>query len=169
MLNFLVVQIAAINLFQFDLDKPWNYPQYCDEKCTSIPFWKSRGEMSLSLSRSPASLLLFIQYNIWLIAISSNCLAALPAKMPVFDSHRRQNTYCRNLKWTFEDLLPCYCYAIKVNNRKFLPQFRNLPLQSKERTWVNCKQLITAWYQNSEFGSCAVWVPYQKMNCRCKN
>jgi len=26
----------------------------------------------------------------------------------------RQNAYYRNLKWTFEDLLQCYCYAIKT-------------------------------------------------------
>jgi len=25
--------------------------------------------------------------------------------------HMRQNAYCRNLKLTSEDLLPCYCYA----------------------------------------------------------
>jgi len=25
--------------------------------------------------------------------------------------HMQQNAYYRNLKWTFEDLLPCYCYA----------------------------------------------------------
>ena len=37
------LRIAAINLFQFDLDKPWNCPQYCNEKGTSAPFWKSRG------------------------------------------------------------------------------------------------------------------------------
>jgi len=27
-----------------------------------------------------------------------------------------QNAYYRNLKRTFEDLLPCYCYAIKTEN-----------------------------------------------------
>jgi len=47
--------------------------------------------------RSPASLL---------TAISSHCLAALPAKMSAFNSHMRQNVYYRNLKWTLEDLLP---------------------------------------------------------------
>ena len=36
------MRIAAINFFQFDLDKPLNYPQYCNEKCTSAPVWKSR-------------------------------------------------------------------------------------------------------------------------------
>ena len=104
-LNFLVAPIAATNLFQFDLDKPWNYPQYCNEKCTAAPFWKSRGKCVL-LSCFPGSLVLFTQYKtIWLTAISSNCLAALLAKMPAFNSHWRQNTYCRNLKWTFEKLV----------------------------------------------------------------
>jgi len=28
-----------------------------------------------------------------------------------------QNAYCRNLKWTFEDLSPGYCYAIKTERR----------------------------------------------------
>jgi len=46
--------------------------------------------------------------------------------------------FCKNaLHWSFEQ-----------SARKF----RNLPLQAKERTWVNCK-LITAWHQNSEPGS----------------
>jgi len=39
-------------------------------------------------------------------------------------------------------------------------KFRNVSLQTKERTWVNCK-LITASHQNGETGSFAVWVPYR--------
>jgi len=27
-----------------------------------------------------------------------------------------ENAYYRNLKWTFEDLLPCYCYTIKTKS-----------------------------------------------------
>jgi len=34
----------------------------------------------------------------------------------------RQNAYDRNVKWTFEDLLPCYCYAIKTNDRTIRSQ-----------------------------------------------
>jgi len=30
--------------------------------------------------------------------------------------HMRQNAYSHNLKWTFEDLLPCYRYAIKTKS-----------------------------------------------------
>jgi len=46
-------------------------------------------------------------------------------------SNMRQNACYRNLRRTFEDLLPCYCYAIKIKGR--LQQsaciFRNLTLQ----------------------------------------
>jgi len=62
--------------------------------------------------------LLFTQYKTTLLsAISSHCLAALPAKMSAFNSHMRQNIYYPNLKQTFKNLLPCYCYAIKTNSR----------------------------------------------------
>jgi len=50
----------------------------------------------------------------------------------------RQNVYYRNLKWTFEDLLPCCCYAIKTNVEHFASKIRNLSLQAKDRTWANC-------------------------------
>jgi len=51
--------------------------------------------------------------------------------------------------------------TIKQSARKL----RNPPLQAKERTWVDWK-LITAWIQNSEPGSCAVWVSYRQINCQ---
>jgi len=28
-------QIAAMNLFQFGIDKPWNYLRYCEKMATS--------------------------------------------------------------------------------------------------------------------------------------
>jgi len=56
--------------------------------------------------------------------------------------HMRENAYHRSLKWTFEDLLPCYCYAIKTNSRKTASKFRNLPLQAMERIWVNCNLIM---------------------------
>jgi len=65
----------------------------------------------------------------WLTAVSSYCLAALPAKMSAFNSDMPQNAYHRNWNRTFEDLLPCNCCAIKANAGK----------------WANCK-LITAWH-----------------------
>jgi len=62
------------------------------------PRLKEQSEMPVSLSCFPASLLFFTQYKtIWLAAISSNSLAALLAKVPAFNSHRWQNTYCRKL------------------------------------------------------------------------
>ena len=41
------------------------------------------------------------------------------SKMFAFNSHKRQNAYQyhRNLKWTFQDSLPSYCYAIKTSSR----------------------------------------------------
>jgi len=42
--------------------------------------------------------------------------------------------YCRNLKWTFEDLLPCYCYAAKANSRTVIFIFAG-----KGADLVNCK------------------------------
>jgi len=65
------------NLFQFDLDIAWNYLWFCCEKDTSAmlpPYQRSEEQCP----RSPASLL---------AAISSHCLAALPAKMSVFKCH----------------------------------------------------------------------------------
>ena len=44
---------------------------------------------------------------------SCHCLAALPAKTSVFNSLMQQNACHRNIKLTFADLLPCYCYANK--------------------------------------------------------
>ena len=70
------------NLFQFDRDIPWNYLWCCYEKDTSAPlppFERSGGQCP----RSPASLH---------TAISSHCLAALPAKISAFNSHMWQNT-----------------------------------------------------------------------------
>jgi len=46
-LNFLGARNVAMNLFQVDLDKPWNYPWHSWEKAPPPPlplFWKDRGE-----------------------------------------------------------------------------------------------------------------------------
>jgi len=73
--------------------------------CPNCPsFVESAGQCH----RSPASLI---------TAISNHCFAALPAKMSEFSSHMRQNALYRILKWTLEDLLPCYCYTIKTNSK----------------------------------------------------
>jgi len=57
-----------------------------------------------------------------LAAISSHSLATLPAKMSAFKSHMPQNVEYRNLKWTFEDLLPCYYYTTKTNSKTIRSQ-----------------------------------------------
>jgi len=49
-----------------------------------------------------------------------NCLAALLAKMSMFNCYMQQSKTpaCHvNLKGIFEGLLPCYCYATKANSR----------------------------------------------------
>jgi len=52
------------------------------------------------------------------------------------------------------------------NKEQSARKFRNLPPLAKERTWANCN-LITAWYQNSEPGSCAV--SDRQINYHCNN
>jgi len=89
------------------------------------------------------------KFKIWL---HKSQLAALPAKMSAFNIHMRINY--GNLKWTL-DLLSCYCCKKTTDSRTVWSHFSNLPLQAKERTWLNCK-LINAWHQNCE--PCAVWV-----------
>jgi len=50
--------------------------------------------------------------------------------MSAFDSHMRQNAYSyRNLKQTFEDLLPCYCHTLKTNSGK-------IPIRGSQSTFV---------------------------------
>ena len=56
------------------------------------------------------------------LPLRSHCLAALPSKISAFNSHMQQNAYCRNLKRILEDLLPCYCYSVKINSRTIITQ-----------------------------------------------
>jgi len=66
------------------------------------------------------TLLLFTQQykTTRITVISSHCLAASPAKgVWGQQSHAEKRINHRNLKWTFEDSLPCYCYATKRNSR----------------------------------------------------
>jgi len=53
--------------------------------------------------------------------------------------------YYRNLRWTFEDLLPCYCYPVVIKSRlqQSASKFRNLTLQAKDRTWVSCAVVLS--------------------------
>ena len=63
--------------------------------------------------------MLFTLYkNTWLTAISSHSLAAVYlSRCVLFNSHMRQYGFYRCLKSTFEDFLPCCCYAIKTYSR----------------------------------------------------
>ena len=63
--------------------------------------------------------MLFAQYkSTWLTAINNHSVAAvyLP-RCVLFNSHMRQNAFYRCLKLLFEDLLPCYCYALNTYSR----------------------------------------------------
>ena len=91
-----------------------------------------------------------------------------PAKKYAFNSDMWQNAYDRNFKCTFEDSLPCYCYATKANDRTIRSPVSQPAPAGKEADQVNC-ELIAACYQNSEPDSCAVSVisanklPLQKL------
>ena len=66
-------------------------------------------------------MLLFTKYKCtWPTAISMSLLAVLPAKMAALNSLMQQNACHRNIRWTFADLLPCHCCAIKTNSRTIL-------------------------------------------------
>jgi len=65
-------------------------------------------------------------HTVTLLSAVAASLHYLP-QMLAFNSHMRQSAYCRDLR---ERLLPCYCYAIKVNVKLSSPKFRNLPLQA---------------------------------------
>ena len=57
------------------------------------------------------------------------------AKVFAFNSHMEQNTASadyRNMKWTFEDLLLCYCYVIKTNSRTICSQVSQSVSSGKE-------------------------------------
>jgi len=75
--------------------------------------------------RLGAAMLLFTLHSTKLRSLPLSAVTVsqrfLP-KMFAFYSHMRQNTYDCNLKWTSADLLPCYCYAIKTNDRTIRSQ-----------------------------------------------
>jgi len=86
------------------------------KKAPPLPFEKAERYATATFLRP-----CFFSHSIKLFA-SSNYFAALLAKMPAFNSHLWKNAHYRNLKLTSEDLLPCYCYAIKSNSRTILSQ-----------------------------------------------
>jgi len=52
-----------------------------------------------------------------------HCIAASPVKdVWGLQSHAEKRISHRNLKWTFQDSLLCYCYATKSNTRTMRSQ-----------------------------------------------
>ena len=77
--------------------------------------------------------------------------------MHEINSHMRKNAI---LIVTWSEPLKIRCHVSFTQLRETVQcarKFRNVSLQAKEWTWVNC-ELITASHQNSEAGFCAVWV-----------
>ena len=62
-------RIAAIDLFEVDVNKPWNYLGHCYEKAPSLPlphFWKGRGGNAPAMPPvSGASCTLFYTSGSW--------------------------------------------------------------------------------------------------------
>ena len=75
--------------------------------------------------------------------------------------HMRNNTYCRNLKRTFEDLLPCLFLRNKdqEKNNQLASFFRNLPTQAKGRTWANCAKRLEQGFPTCGTRTSSAWVP----------
>jgi len=85
-------------------------------------------------------------------------------EMSAFNSHMQQNAYDRN--WTFEDLLPCYCYAIKSNDRTI----RSQALQPASAGEVaNMGKLQAHHFRTPEHQTYIYAVSYRQINCCCKN
>jgi len=78
----------------------------------------------------------------------------------------RQNAYYPNLKWTFEDSLPWYCYAIKTNSRTIRWQVSQFASVGKgaDMSELQSHYCITP---EQWTGSCAVSVSYWQINCHC--
>jgi len=45
--------------------------------------------------------------------------------------HMLKHTYYRNLEWTFQDLLPCCCFALKTKSSKICWQVSQLAYPGK--------------------------------------
>jgi len=80
-------------------------------------------------------------------SVQAHCSLTVSHKQWIFPTCGKTPSTIK-LKWTLEQFLPCYCYAINTNDKAMRFQFHNLPLQQKERAWVN-SMLISAWNQNS--------------------
>jgi len=97
--------------------------------------------------------------------ISSHCLAAFSTKVSAFSTHMRQNAYDRN--GTFEDLLLCYCYAIKSNDRTIRSQALQPASAGKS---ANMSKLQAQHFMTPEertYVLCSV--SFKPINCYCMN
>jgi len=115
-------------------------------------------------------LLLFTQYKTtWFTTISSQSHCTTWEDDGVQQSHVAKRLSPTTVIWS--EPLKISCHVIVTQQRPTVEQsarkFWNLPLQSKDRTWVNC-MLISVWHQNNEPDSCAAWVSYRQINCHCK-
>jgi len=71
----------------------------------------------------------------WLLAISSRCLAALPATDVCVQQSHATKCLLPQL-WT---LLPCYCHTIKANFKTILPDVSQPASAGNVADLVNCK------------------------------
>jgi len=63
-------------------------------------------------------MLLFTKYKCtWLTAVSMSLSRCITCHDVYFHQSHATKRLPPYIKWTFEDLLPCYCYAIKTNSR----------------------------------------------------
>jgi len=84
----------------------------------NAPSYGNNNKIRFVCSNVTFSLILFFtQYirdsPLSAVTVSLHCLP----KMSAFNSHMLQNAYYGSLKWTFEGLLVCYCYATKTSSR----------------------------------------------------
>ena len=99
-------------------------------------------------------------WTTWLTAISSHCLAALPAKMSAFSSYITFGKTATIITWS-EPFAICY-HVIVTQQRliveQFAPEFCNLRLQpAKQVKW-------SAWHQNGELTPVQYECPIGKLS-----
>ena len=135
--------------------------------------------------RFDSFMLLFTQCKgTWLTAISSHCLAALPAKISAFNSNpvtslRHQEG--RRFFWEGDKFFKL-CPIVSKYVQHIFPgggYFCDSWLKAKQiATSATClcrlsegdmSELQAAWHHNCELGSYAVWTSYWQINCLCKN
>jgi len=105
----------------------------------------------------------------WVTAISSRCLAALPATLSAFSSYITCGKTATIVTWSEPLEMPCSCDATKRNSKTIRSRLSQSAFAAKGANQVTCN-LMAALYQNSKcIDFCAVWVSYRQTNCHCKN